>query len=130
MVDLLTSIGIVPDFIIGHSIGELICGYADKCLTVEETILSAYFIGLALHELKIINGSMVEINLDHETIKNICPSDIDIACYNSLSNFIVSGPTDSINAFLAKLQVYLSLIGICFKISLTNLQIQCTKIQN
>lgn len=105
MVDLLTSIGIIPDFIIGHSIGELICGYADRCLTVEETILSAYFIGLALHESKIINGSMAEINLEFETMKNI-PSDIDIACYNSSSNFIVSGPTNSIKAFLAELRVY------------------------
>jgi len=109
MVDLLTSIGIVPDFIIGHSIGELICGYADGCLTAEETILSAYFISLALHEcqaLKIINGSMAEINLDLETIKDMCPSDIDVACYNNLSNLIVSGPTDSIKEFLIKLRVY------------------------
>lgn len=106
MVDLLTSIGIVPDFIIGHSIGELVCGYVDGCLTVEETILSAYFIGLALHESKIIYGSMAEINLDLETIRNVCPMDIDIACYNSSSNFIVSGPTSSIKAFIAKLQVY------------------------
>jgi len=52
-------------------------------------------------------------------MKNICPSDIDIACYNSSSNFIVSGPTDSIKSFLTKLQVYLSLIGIRFKVSLT-----------
>lgn len=106
MVDLLTSIGIIPDFIIGHSIGELICGYADGGLTAEETILLAYFIGLAFYESKIINGSMAEISLDVETMKDMCPSDIDIACYNNSSNFIVSGPTDSMKAFLAKLRVY------------------------
>lgn len=106
MVDLLTSIGIIPDFIIGHSIGELICGYADGCLTAEETILLAYFISLAFHESKIINGSMAEISHDVEAIKDMCPSDIDLACYNNSSNFIVSGPTDSIKAFLAKLRVH------------------------
>ncbi|XP_039308554.1 fatty acid synthase isoform X2 [Solenopsis invicta] len=104
IVDLLTSIGIVPDLIIGHSIGELICGYADGCLTAEETILLAYFIGLALYESKIINGSMAEINLDYETIKNMCSLDIDVACYNSSSNFIVSGPTKSMRTFLADLR--------------------------
>ncbi|XP_011875303.1 PREDICTED: fatty acid synthase-like [Vollenhovia emeryi] len=104
MVDLLTSIGIIPDFIIGHSIGELMCGYVDGCLTTEETILLAYFIGLTLLESKIIKGAMAEINLDLDTLKDMCPSDIDIACYNSSSNFIVSGPTDSIKAFLTKLQ--------------------------
>ncbi|KAL0119902.1 hypothetical protein PUN28_007965 [Cardiocondyla obscurior] len=104
IIDLLTSINIVPDFIIGHSIGEIVCGYADGCLTAEETILSAYFIGLALYESKICNSSMAEINLEFEKMKNICPSDIDIACYNSSSNFIVSGPTNSVNAFTSKLQ--------------------------
>ncbi|XP_070515445.1 fatty acid synthase-like isoform X3 [Cardiocondyla obscurior] len=104
IVDLLTSISIFPDFIIGHSIGELVCGYADGNLTAEETIQLAYFIGLALYESKIINGTMAEVNLDFETMKTICPSDIDIACYNSTSNYIISGPTDSVKAFLFKLQ--------------------------
>ncbi|XP_011858228.1 PREDICTED: fatty acid synthase-like [Vollenhovia emeryi] len=107
MVDLLTSIGIIPDFIIGHSIGELLCGYADGCLTTEETIVSAYFIGLALLESKIINGSMAEININLKTLKDMRPSDIDVACYNGSSNFIVSGPKDSIKAFLTKLRVHI-----------------------
>jgi fatty acid synthase, animal type len=117
IVDLLTSIGIIPNFIIGHSIGELVCGYADGCLTIEETILSAYFIGLALQESKIINGSMAEINLDLKSMQHKCPLNIDIACYNSSSNFIVSGPTDSIKKFVAELQVYYFLIDVmCFQL--------------
>ena len=109
IVDLLTSIGIIPNFIIGHSIGELVCGYADGCLTIEETILSAYFTGLALHESKIIYGSMAEINLDLKTVQHKCPSNIDIACYNAPFNFTVSGPTDSMKAFLTELRVYYNL---------------------
>lgn len=105
IVDLLTSIDITPDIIIGHSIGELMCGYADGCLTAEETIMMAYYAGLAFLKTKIIDGLMAEINLDFKTMKNICPSDIDIACYNNTHNFIVSGPTNSIKKFLHKLQV-------------------------
>jgi len=105
IVDLLTSIGITPDIIIGHSIGELVCGYADGCLTAEETIMLAYYVGLAFLKSKIIDGSMAEINLDFKTMKDMCPSDIDVACYNSTRNSIVSGPTNSIRKFLAKLQV-------------------------
>ncbi|XP_072763295.1 fatty acid synthase-like [Anoplolepis gracilipes] len=104
IVDLLTSIGITPDIIMGHSIGELICGYVDGCLTAEETITLAYYAGLAFFKSKIIDGLMAEINLDFKTLKNICPSDIDIACYNSLHNFVVSGPTNSVRTFIAKLQ--------------------------
>ncbi|EFN69129.1 Fatty acid synthase [Camponotus floridanus] len=92
----------------GHSIGELVCGYADGCLMAEETIMLAYYVGLAFSESKIIGGLMAEINLDLEinleTMKNICPSDIDVACYNSSHNYIVSGPTSSVKAFLTKLQ--------------------------
>ncbi|CAL1678658.1 unnamed protein product [Lasius platythorax] len=105
IVDLLTSIDIIPDIIMSHSIGELICGYADGCLTAEETIMLAYYVGLAFLKSKIIDGLMAEINLDFKTMKNMCPSDIDVACYNSSHNCIVSGPTNSVRAFLAKLQV-------------------------
>ncbi|XP_070172151.1 fatty acid synthase-like [Polyergus mexicanus] len=104
IVDLLTSIGIIPDIIMGYSIGELICGYADGCLTAEETIMLAYYVGLAFLKSKIIEGLMAEINLDSKTVKNLCPSDIDVACYNTLCNSVVSGPTSSVRAFLAKLQ--------------------------
>lgn len=105
IIDLLTSIGILPDYIIGYSIGELVCGYANKCLTVDETILLAYYTGLALLESNIIDGSMAEINLDFETVKSMLPSDIDIACYSDTRNVIISGPINSVKAFLVKLQV-------------------------
>jgi len=90
----------------GHSFGELVCGYADGCLTADETILLAYYVGLAFLKSKIISGLMAEINLDFKTMKKMCPSDIDVACYNSSYNHIVSGPTSSVKAFLAKLQVW------------------------
>ncbi|KAL6446809.1 hypothetical protein ACFW04_001324 [Cataglyphis niger] len=104
IIDLLTSIGIIPDIIMGHSIGELICGYVDGCLTADETIMLAYYVGLAFFKSKIIDGLMAEINLNFEIMKDICPSDIDVACYNNLHNSIVSGPKNSVRTFLAKLQ--------------------------
>ena len=38
---MLSSIGITPDGIVGHSLGEVGCGYADGCLTAEEAVLAA-----------------------------------------------------------------------------------------
>jgi len=66
----------------------------------------AYYVGLAFLKSKIIGGLMAEINLDFKTMKNMCPLDIDVACCNSPHNYIVSGPTSSVRAFLAKLQVW------------------------
>ena len=43
LTDLLMSMGVVPDGIVGHSLGEVGCAYADGCLTRREAILSAYW---------------------------------------------------------------------------------------
>lgn len=108
MVDLLTTLGITPDYMISHSAGELGCAYADKCLTIEQTILSAYFIGLACIKENVIRNSIAIVNFDYECLKNICPSDIEIVCYNSQNSNIISGPTESIKEFVKKLQVLFS----------------------
>ncbi|XP_025155072.1 LOW QUALITY PROTEIN: fatty acid synthase-like [Harpegnathos saltator] len=52
IVDLLTHVGILPDYTIGHSIGQLICEYVDGRFTVEKTILAAYYIGTAFEQAK------------------------------------------------------------------------------
>jgi len=105
----LTSLGIIPDYMISHSAGELGCAYADKCLTIEQTILSAYFIGLACAEERIIHSSMAVVGLDYERLKNICPMDIEIICRNSENSSVVTGPTKSVQEFMKKLQVELKL---------------------
>lgn len=46
-------INIVPDYMIGHSIGELICEYVGGRFTTEETILMAYYIGIALQQSEV-----------------------------------------------------------------------------
>ena len=46
LVDMLRKeYGIVPAGMLGHSAGEIPCGYADGCLTREQTILIAYHRG-------------------------------------------------------------------------------------
>lgn len=115
MVDLLASVGIVPDNIIGHSVGELGCAYADGCFTAEQMILSAYSRGLASIETELIYGSMAAVGLGYEDIKHMCPSDIEVACHNSSDSSTISGPAESMKAFVAELQV-------CF--------IYCTSVRN
>ncbi|XP_011707051.1 PREDICTED: fatty acid synthase-like, partial [Wasmannia auropunctata] len=105
LVDLLRSLGITPNYMISHSASELGCAYADDCLTIEQTIISAYFIGLACVKGKLIRSSMAIISFDYKCLKNICPEDIEIVCRNSENSSIVSGPTKSVQAFIKKLQV-------------------------
>jgi len=94
---------------ISHSGGELGCAYADGCLTIEQTILSAYFIGLACAEEKIIRSSMAVVSIGYDYLKNICPTDIQIVCRNSENNCVVSRPIESVQELMKKLQVNLKI---------------------
>ena len=98
----------MPDNIIGHSVGELGCAYADGCFTAEQMILSAYSRGLASIETKVIHGSMAAVGLGYRDLKDMCPADIEIACHNAVDSATISGPAESMKNFVAQLQVWLS----------------------
>jgi len=61
LVDVLRTLGIEPDGMVGHSVGELGCAYADCCLTAEETVLSAYWRGRCLSEANLSKGGMAVV---------------------------------------------------------------------
>lgn len=63
LTDLLTHLGIIPDGIIGHSVGELGCAYADGCFTPEQTVLAAYWRGRSILETDLIPGKFFFIFL-------------------------------------------------------------------
>ncbi|XP_043468912.1 fatty acid synthase-like [Leptopilina heterotoma] len=103
LVDVLDSVGVKPDFLIGHSVGELGCAYADGCFTAEQMVLAALSRGLASVEAEMPRGSMAAVGLGYEEIKNLCPPDIDVACHNSSSSSTISGPEESMKTFIANL---------------------------
>lgn len=59
--DLLRSMGLEPSGIVGHSVGELGCGYADGSLTTEETVLAAYWRGRCILESNLPTGGMAAV---------------------------------------------------------------------
>ncbi|XP_046963779.1 fatty acid synthase-like [Vanessa cardui] len=103
LTDVLKAVGIEPDFIIGHSGGELGCAYADGCLTAEQMILAAYSQGLASIESQFIKGSMFDVGLGYSDIKTIVPSEIEVAHHNGPDSCTISGPEDKMKAFVASL---------------------------
>lgn len=103
LTDVLTSLGLKPDFIIGHSVGELGCAYADGCMTAKETILAAYTRGSVAVESTTIKGAMAAVGLHYKEVLKILPDTIDIACHNGSDSTTISGPAEQIKAFLAKL---------------------------
>ncbi|KAI5764340.1 FASN protein [Gulo gulo luscus] len=104
LIDLLTSMGVRPDGIIGHSLGEVACGYADGCLTREETILTAYWRGQCIKEASIPPGAMAAVGLSWEECKQRCPPGIVPACHNSEDTVTISGPQAEMAVFLEQLK--------------------------
>lgn len=97
----------MPDYVIGYSIGELCCGYVTGDFTIEQVIMSTYYIGLALEETKVtpVHYAMVDTDL------NIYLSRADIKVihnYNSNTSFI-NGTMESIKVFTKKLEVFIFL---------------------
>jgi fatty acid synthase len=104
LTDVLNSLGIVPDYIIGHSVGEMGCSYGDGCWTAEETIMAAYTRGIASLESKSIVGAMAAIGLNYRDVEKSLPPAIDIACHNGIDSTTISGPIDVIRDFVKQLK--------------------------
>lgn len=83
LTDLLLSLEISPDGIIGLSLGEIACGYADGCFTHEQTLLAAYWRGKSLLDTESTPGVMAVVALSWEKCLHRIPSDLVLACHHS-----------------------------------------------
>lgn len=61
MVNVVKALGIEADGIIGHSVGENACAYADGCLTLEQAVLASWARGVASTEVETTRGMMAAI---------------------------------------------------------------------
>ncbi|XP_012229663.2 fatty acid synthase [Linepithema humile] len=104
LVDVLTSIGVHPDGIVGHSVGELGCAYADGSFTPEQTVIAAYCRGKSIKDSKLDVGAMAAVGLSWEQAKSMCPPDIIPACHNSAESVTVSGQPKSLKKFVEELK--------------------------
>ena len=75
---------------VGHSVGELGCAYADGTLSVEQTISAAYWRGRCIKEAKLPKGSMAAVGLTWEECKRTCPKGVVPACHNATGRLFVN----------------------------------------
>ncbi|CAH1402776.1 unnamed protein product [Nezara viridula] len=104
LVDILNEIGLVPDGILGHSVGELGCAYADGCFTAEQMILAAYARGKASLDAELIPGMMAAVGMGYNDIKDCLPEGIDVACRNSAISCTLSGPTSLMEEYVSSIK--------------------------
>ena len=91
LTEVLRELKVVPDGIIGHSIGEIGCAYADETFTIEQAMLTAYSRGCAILDSKLPPGAMAAVGLSWEECVKLCPPEIQPACHNSDDSVTISG---------------------------------------
>ncbi|XP_054986055.1 fatty acid synthase [Sorex araneus] len=104
LIDLLTALGLTPSGIVGHSLGEVACGYADGCLSQEEAVLAAYWRGQCIKEARIPPGAMAAVGLSWAECKQRCPAGVVPACHNSEDTVTISGPQEAVSSFVEQLK--------------------------
>jgi len=104
LVDCLTQTGLEPAGLVGHSIGELACAYADKALSHEETIMCAYRSGMIIEQANLPESSMARVNLGWDEVQKKCPEGVFLACNNHSESVMVSGNKPNIQAFVKNLK--------------------------
>ena len=96
------SFGIIPDIVIGQSVGEVAAAYAAKLLTLEESVNVIY------HRSDVLSrqceGTMAVVgNLDIKEVANMCSrygSNVCIAVYSSPTACTISGSTSEVHRFI------------------------------
>nr|XP_050029751.1 fatty acid synthase-like [Dermacentor andersoni] len=104
LVDTLRAMGLQPDGILGHSVGEIVCAYADGGLTAKQAVLCSYWRGRCTELGNLPKGSMAAVGLTWEEAARRCPPDVYPACHNAEDSVTVSGPAEAVAKMVAELK--------------------------
>lgn len=108
LTNLLKSVNIIPDGVLGHSAGEVMAAYADGALELEQAIQCSFVRAKAVQDAykanQVSSGAMAAVGLTWEEAKELCPEGVFPACHNSVDNCTISGYKDKIESFVSELQ--------------------------
>ncbi|ASZ13663.1 hybrid non-ribosomal peptide synthetase/type I polyketide synthase [Chitinophaga pendula] len=97
--------GVVPDMMIGHSIGEYVAACLSGVLSLEDALKLVIRRGELMGKVK--KGKMLSIAIDEEGARNLLAGyeGIEIAVINSQEGIVVAGNEGAIEAFCGTLSV-------------------------
>ncbi|KAH8589480.1 hypothetical protein B0O99DRAFT_692539 [Bisporella sp. PMI_857] len=97
LVTLLSSWGVHPTAVVGHSAGEIASAFAAGRLTGAEAVTVAYYRGLAVLAYK-EDGAMLAVGLGAEDVQVYIDAqpEVVIGCYNSPHSVTLSGKSQAI----------------------------------
>ncbi|MFG3714249.1 SDR family NAD(P)-dependent oxidoreductase [Micromonospora sp. NPDC047730] len=102
---LLDSLGVRPDVVIGHSLGEITAAYAAGALGVEDAMAVAYHQGRMLQRAT-GGGGMLAVGLSAEQATRLLadlPAGLSLAAVNGPASVVLSGERSALDAAVARL---------------------------
>ncbi|KAF4990487.1 hypothetical protein FGRMN_8444 [Fusarium graminum] len=104
LVDVLSSWGVLPDAVVGHSGGETAAAYACGTLTAREAITVAYYRGIACENAPV--GAMLAVRSAPEARElqdALHRNDVQIACFNGPQNLTLAGSVEGVRTISTEL---------------------------
>ncbi|KAG5674777.1 hypothetical protein PVAND_004727 [Polypedilum vanderplanki] len=96
LTDIFEALGVKFDFIIGHSVSEIACAYADKCLTREKVLTAAYLRAKLTIDSKIHGRSLAVVGVHYSKLTHLPPVANVLLALISKKNFVNEVPSAGI----------------------------------
>lgn len=103
LTDTLRDWGAHPDFVIGHSSGEIAAAYASGAITAQVAIAIAYYRGYAMRKLSVQRGGMAAVGMSSGDARRYLREGVTVACENSPRSVTLSGNKDVLEEVLKQI---------------------------
>lgn len=99
----LSSAGVRPAAIVGHSSGEIAAAYATGAISLEAAIIAAYYRGFVTKQ-QTLEGAMAAVGMGPEEASGYLVDGVLVACENSPTSVTISGDKDKVVQVISKIK--------------------------